>query len=423
MKRNRYNSMIRPQLILAVLIYIAIPSFGQSFEDYYKIALENNPGLKAKHHQFEASMQRIDQATSLPDPTFSFGYFISPVETRVGPQRAKLSLSQMFPWFGTLKAKGNSAAIAASGKYQELLNAQSQVYQKLAGYYYPLYELDKKIFILEQNIELLETYKSIALIKFENGQVPMVDVLRTDLLINKSETEITILEKQKSTYTVGFNSLLNRAPDTTVVISDTIIISQEKLLYRSDSLFDNHPLVKSYEFQAAASEAQIDAITAQSKPGFGVGLDYVIVGDAPMPVEDSGRDIIMPMVSISLPIFGGKYKAAKNEAKAMAESYNQMRLQSINDFQSGYSLTSFKMEKALDKLNLYDKQIQNLKQMLNLQFKAYANSGENFEELLRIQQELLEYQSLQLEAIKEYKLSEAELMYYLDQTGNKQFED
>ena len=39
---------------------------------------ENNPELKAQFYQYNAALERVDQQNVLPDPTLSFGYFISP---------------------------------------------------------------------------------------------------------------------------------------------------------------------------------------------------------------------------------------------------------------------------------------------------------------------------------------------------------
>ncbi len=107
---------------------------------YLKQAAENNPGLQAKYAAFEAALQRVAQVNALPDPTLSFGYFISPVETRVGAQRARFSLTQMFPWFGTLAAQESRATLAAEAKYQEFLNAKNEIYYKVKAAWYPLYE-------------------------------------------------------------------------------------------------------------------------------------------------------------------------------------------------------------------------------------------------------------------------------------------
>ena len=92
------------------LIYILLLLFGaeinaQTLNDYLKIAAENNLGLKAKFKDYEASLEKVNQVGSLPDPVLDFGYFISPVETRNGPQQAKIGVMQMFPWMGTLNVK------------------------------------------------------------------------------------------------------------------------------------------------------------------------------------------------------------------------------------------------------------------------------------------------------------------------------
>ena len=78
-------------------------SKAQSLEDYFVMAAENNPKVQADYKEFEIALQKTAQVNALPDPTLSLGYFLSPIETRVGAQRARAELSQMFPWFGTLR--------------------------------------------------------------------------------------------------------------------------------------------------------------------------------------------------------------------------------------------------------------------------------------------------------------------------------
>ena len=112
-------------LVLASSFFLPLKS--QSLSNYQQIALENNPELRAHYALFEAALQRIPQVNTLPDPTFSFGYFMIPVETRVGPQKAKLALSQMFPWFGTLKVQGDVATLEAEAKFQSFKNEQNRI--------------------------------------------------------------------------------------------------------------------------------------------------------------------------------------------------------------------------------------------------------------------------------------------------------
>ena len=63
-----------------------------------------NPGLKAAFHKWQAALRKVDYAGALPDPKFSFAYFLREIETKVGPQQAKVSFSQMIPALGKLSA-------------------------------------------------------------------------------------------------------------------------------------------------------------------------------------------------------------------------------------------------------------------------------------------------------------------------------
>ena len=114
-------------------------------QEYLTQAAENNPGLQAKYVAFEASLERAAAVSGLPDPTLSFGYFIKPVETRVGPQRMKFSLSQMFPWFGSLAAKGDAAAAVAQANYLQFIDAREKLMSQLKSDYYKMWEVQKLI--------------------------------------------------------------------------------------------------------------------------------------------------------------------------------------------------------------------------------------------------------------------------------------
>ncbi|MDY0040341.1 MAG: TolC family protein, partial [Desulforhabdus sp.] len=71
--------------------------------DYLAYAALNNAGLKAAFLRWQAALEKIPQVTALPDPRFSYGYYIQSVETRVGPQNNRFGLLQTFPWFGKLE--------------------------------------------------------------------------------------------------------------------------------------------------------------------------------------------------------------------------------------------------------------------------------------------------------------------------------
>ena len=399
-------------LIIVMTTIAGFSGNAQTLEDYFQIAAENNPGLQAKYKAFEAAMEQIPQVSSLSDPTFSFGYFISPVETRVGPQRARLSLSQMFPWFGTLKAGGDVATLNAEAQYQSFLDARNKLYYQVAAAYYPIYELRRWTALEEKNIEVLESYKTISTTRFENGEGTLVDVLRVDLLLKDAVTNLEILEKKQKPLLTSFNRLLNRDEEEEVQIADSL--SVEKHLISRDSLWIDHPVLNELDLRIKASEKQEVLAKKQGLPKLGVGLDYVVVGErTDMSVPDNGQDALMPMVSVGIPIFRGKYHAAKKEAQIMQERYSLQKEDRINQLTSSYEMAVFDRNQQVEFIQLYDEQIAETQQILNLLLSAYSNSGKEFEEVLRIQQQLLKYKKLKAAALTNYYTAIAKLNYII----------
>lgn len=400
---------------IAILIAMLLTSnmgFSQTLDDYFKIAAENNPGLQAVYNEYEAALQKVPQVSTMPDPVFSFGYFISPVETRVGPQQAKLSLTQMFPWFGTLKAQGNAAAIMAEAKFQRFIDARNNLYFRVASAYYPLFELKDWIRIEQDNINILESYKNIATKKFENGTGTMVDVLRVDIMLQEAQTNLSILGDKEKPLLTTFNKLLNRPENEIVNINDSLKAEILSDTFRKDSLIASNPKLKALDLKFQASKAAEIAAHKQGLPQLGVGLDYVMVGGyTGSSLPDNGKDVLMPMVSVSIPIFRDKYKASVKEAQLIQDSYANQKKEVANTLIADYEMVLFQVQQQLQLLALYEQQMQTSQQSLNLLFTSYGNSGKEFEEVLRMQQQLLKYEKMRATALAQYHIAVEKINY------------
>ena len=88
----------------------------QVLPDYLRFASLNNADLKARFEEWKAALEQVPQAKALDDPKFTYSYFIEEVETRVGPQRNKFGIMQVFPWFGKIEAGTDVAARRAVGR-------------------------------------------------------------------------------------------------------------------------------------------------------------------------------------------------------------------------------------------------------------------------------------------------------------------
>ncbi|WP_439487378.1 TolC family protein [Algoriphagus sp.] len=353
---------------------------------------------------------------SLQDPSLSFGYFISPVETRVGPQKARFSLTQLFPWFGTLKAQEDVASLQAEVKYQEFLDAKNQLYNQLAAVYYPLLETHELIAIEEENLRILETYYSLATSKLENGTGSLTDALRADIMIQAAKTNLEVLKVKIEGSNSWLNSLLSRPHDSPVEILEKLEIVAEERVISPDSIQSN-PLLESMDLKIQSSEASKRVAQKQGMPKLGAGVDYVLVGErTDMVIPENGKNVLMPMVTMSLPIFRGKYRGAQKEAELMQESYKLEKEELNNKLYGSYHRYSSDMKIQDDLISLYERQIVTTQQNLALLYNSYSNSGKDFEEVLRVQQQLLEFKKMKLKAMVAYRTSLAQINYITAKT-------
>jgi outer membrane protein, heavy metal efflux system len=415
---NQKQKIMKTIINVIVILVLAVQGgLAQTLDDYFKTAAENNPGLQVIYKAFEAAMQKVPQVNTLPDPTLSFGYFISPVETRVGPQRAKFSLSQMFPWFGTLKSRGDVATLQAEAKYQAFLDARNRLYFQVAAAWYPLYELNKWKELEKENMSILDSWKKVATRKFENGNGSMVDVLRVDIMLKDAGTRLQILNDKEKSLLSAFNNLLNCDENEPVIVADSLFVQELPFDLSKDSLLARSPLLFELELKIRAGEASEVVAKKQALPNLGVGLDYVIVGEpSEMTSADNGKDVLMPMVSLSIPLFRKKYKAAEREARLMQESFSLQKENMLNMLVSEYDRSHFNLQQQKQLVQLYEKQISTTRQSLYLLFTGYGNSGREFEEVLRMQQQLLQYKKDKATALKEYKVALAKINYLTAKT-------
>lgn len=397
----------------ALLVLIGIVSLQlsaqQSLDTYLTQASENNPGLQAQYTAFEASLERAAQVSGLPNPSLSFGYFIQPVETRVGPQQARFSLSQMFPWFGSLSAKGDAAAAMAQAKYLQFIDAREKLMSEVKASYYELWQIRETIELERDNLRVLQSYEELATTRVRSGDGKLSNVYRVQLEIEESQTRIGILEKQLAQLKRNFNRILNTEAEAAVELPDTLSAPQNFLQLDSAA---QHPSVARFRQMEEGAEYQISAARKSALPSFGLGLDYVIVGErSDMSVPDNGKDVVMPMLSLSLPIWQKQYTAARKEAELQQRQYQLEADDAVNRLNSQVDMSSFRLQQAEDQMQLYREEIVLAEKTLELTITDYTNGREDFEEILRLQQKIIQYKKQKLKSYRNYLGETAELQY------------
>ncbi len=403
--------------LMLFLVMNSIQTLGQSLEEYLHIAAEYNPKVKSAYTEFEAAMQEAPQVASLPDPTLTMSAFGRMIETRLGAQEARFSLMQMFPWFGTLQAKEDAANLRAEASFQQYLDLRNQVFFDVRTVYAEIYTLDKIIELKEENLEILNSYRELALSGFRSGSSPMVNVVRVDIEREASITEIELLQDQLKPLQTRFNLLLRRAPQEAIVVQDTLTFSNFDTLLVNEESFEDHPTVTRLERQKQSYEIQETIAQKEGLPMVGLGVDYSVISkrtDANPPMN--GQDAIMPMVSVTLPIFRKKINAARKEAELMSQSLEEQKEAQKNELQNTLEMTVFELNRSVKLITLYERQIRSSGQANSLLISSFSNATGNFEEVLEMNQDILMLQTQKIEAIKEGFIAEARLNYLFSKT-------
>jgi cobalt-zinc-cadmium efflux system outer membrane protein len=403
--------MMKSIIHILLLASVSICSQGQTLEAYLKQAAENNPDIKAGYNEFNAALQKIPQVNTLPDPTVSFGVFVSPIETRVGAQRAKVSLSQMFPWFGTLPAREDAASLMAQAKFKEIAVAKNELFLNVKQAYFPIYEIREHIRINNENLNILDTYKQLSTIKYANGKVPLTDILRVDIMVENLKTDIKILNESLHPFYISFNRLLNRNDTLIVIIENPLLLQiKEDSKDETEGFIKTNPSLQLIDTKIEAELANEKLAKLKSKPNFGVGLDYAMISKRKgIEMAQNGKDALMPMVTLSLPIFKKKNEAFVKESQLIQLALSEKKQGMENKLWSIYATASFEVDKAKELYQHYQNQIDKNNQIMNLLYTAYANSGRDFEEVLRVQQETLKYEMAKATATKNYHLGLAKV--------------
>ena len=423
---------IKQLILLIATLSSSLPGNAQDSLSYYlEHAALNNPGVKAKYLEYSAALEKVPQASSLPDPELQFGYFIKPMQLLMGNQVADIRLMQMFPWFGVLKAAKDEASKIAVAKFESFRDAKEELYFNVKSSYYQVYRTIYEIGIAKKNIDILKSLEQIVLVKFStggagsssgsgmsgSGKNDMVNLLRVQIEMHELENRIALLQDQLTTDKVSFNRYLNRVPSSEVFTGDSLteVPVPSDILTLADSLV-NHPMVKMFEAESEANASKLAMITRMGYPMIGLGLNYSIVKKRDgVPPMMNGNDMIMPMISVTLPIYRKKYKAMRYEAEFMRDAATVSAENVTNNLRVNFQETMQNLNDAGRRVKLYTEQTLLANKSVQLLITSFSANGTDFEEVLRMEQQLLDYQFKKVEAVVDKNTSISQLIYL---TGN-----
>jgi outer membrane protein TolC len=404
---------------LHIVLFLVFCSFceisiAQQLQAYIDEAHKNNPQIQAFELRYNIAEEKVNEADWLPNTELSAGYFVSETETRVGPQRARFSLKQMLPWFGTITARENYAASLADAEFTEITIAKRKLALSVATIYYQLDNIHKKLEILESNLQLLNTYEELALNAVTVDKATAVDVLKLQMRSNDIEQQIAILKEDLNSVQIAFNNQLNRNKNELILMPERLQMPEEDIMYGDDALTLNPELIKYDQLYESIAQSQL-LNKREGLPMIGIGVDYLPVTERPeMNFNDNGKDILMPMVTVSIPVFNNRYKSISKQNELRQQEIESQKDQRFKVLSSAFAKAISQRNQARIKYLTQTKNIKQAEDATEILLKKYETTSIDFNELLDIQQLQLTFQLERAVATQEYFTQQSIINYLIN---------
>lgn len=436
----------------------AIFSQSDSLGYYFDLAIKNNPSVLQKLNEYHAALQKVPQVGALPDPQLEMGIFLTPMELMSGNQVAEFKIMQMFPWFGVLKHAKDEMALMANAKYELFKDSKLQALYDLKIVWFDLYKVRQSIRISEKSVALIKTIEQLTLLKFKYGSSNSVggsrslpqssggmgtatttansmnamgggsvsssnkssvasspspmggassstglsDVYQIQIEAGNLENTIYSLKNEEQIVLAKFNSLINRPLKSAVggaeILPTTILDSA--YLTISEAVIDKSPMLRMLQYEQQSLDARKKMIDKMGYPMIGLGLKYNVINKSEMSSSPmNGSDMIMPMASVTLPIYRKKYKAMQSENDYSKTASQQNYQAMANSIHTSYYEALQLYSDAHRRMILYESQRQLAEKSLEILIKTFSSSSSGLTDISRTRQQLFDYELKQVEAL------------------------
>ncbi len=380
---------------------VSASSFGQSLQDHIQIAEENHPQIQAILLAHNIANEKVNQSRSLANTELSLGYFISEPETRTGPQQSRVAIGQMIPWFGTLSARETYAKSLAENAFIELSIAKRKLSLSVAQAYYELYRINKSLDLVVQNLEWLGVRRTQLLGSLSAGESALSELLELDIFENT-------LKQRKGSLTFGlkaarqkFNNLIGQPVDDLIELPTDLLLAEVILPETPD--FTKHPELLLYDGLFESVEDLERLNQKERLPGIAFGVDYLSVAPrTDLVVSDNGKDILMPRVNLSIPLFGKKYESKTKQNKIELSRLKAEQAYRLNLIEDRYFETVAKLNEAQLTIELLDDSLERLSQTEDLLLSEYIAGDIDFQKLIKLKENELTLQLQQVAAMVAY---------------------
>lgn len=357
-----------------------------------------NPSIEAARQTHAARRQRRPQVTSLPDPKLQLSAQLESVETRVGPQRGGLGISQTFPTGGKLKIRGSLADRQVETAAEHLRGTILAAEAELKKVYYDYWFTRRSREITQEMMDLLRSGERVARTRYAAGRGPQEVVLKAQVELGVLEDRLRTLAELEPTLIDELLSLLDRPPGSSLGEPSAADLAERELVPSLETLYEKasllSPTVRGLEIQATQKALEARLARKARVPDITFGLSWIPTGSALNPATPgNGDDPLIATFAVNLPLRRRRYQAAERERTLEREAILRARDDEVNALEAALKKAYFAYTDGRRKLSLYrDSLVPKGRQSLEATFASFQAGRASFLDLLDAERVLLDFE-------------------------------
>lgn len=373
--------------------------------------LERNPGVAAAEARARAARQRLPQVRTLPDPQASLTAYLASPETRTGPQRFSLGISQTLPWPGKL-------ALAEETVLYSALALEAEADEKRLAVLTEARRLVEEIGFLDRYREITEEFRThllqhegISRARYSTGVGLGSGVIKLQAAITRVETDLLELDTRRVEMVARLNLLRDRTAAAALTGLELAVAEEKELeldALRAAAVFFR-PELAAADARIAAADARVRLAEKGYRPDFRVGLQYTVVearDDAAarlQPPAGNGDDIVGLQGGITLPLRRKRLAAAVAEAVELRRAASEGRRQAVASVEAAVGDLALRVPLGWRQLRLVeDLLIVQAQEALESAQAAYVAGTLNALDLLDAEHVLFEARTLLARTLADY---------------------
>ncbi len=378
-------------------------------DDYLRLAFSRNPGLRASFDRWRAALERIPQARTLDDPQLSFEYFIEQMDTRY-----RVSLTQMFPAWGTLGLRAGKAAAEAEAAMHTFEAERLALFNGVVKAFHEYQYLARATRVTEENLLLLGDLEQAAAARYKTGAAPFSALIKAQVEKDRLASELDSLRDARASRSAALAAWLglpacDALPWPADVPSGPAILDVSVL---DDLIEDLNPELKAAAAAIAAETYGERLARKRLLPDFMLGVDWMSMSG----MDESETDVGL-MAGISLPLWRGSTRAAVREAGALVQAASRERDNMQNRLKAELSLAVFNLRDAERRIALFESSlIAKAAQSLEVAKQEFSTGKSDFMALIDAQRTLLAFRLMRARAVADREIALGDIGFRIGRT-------